>query len=120
MTTAEQLGAQLKQARIEAGFSVREFAAHVRIPASTIEGYEAGTKIPAHTFLRIAEALKQYVFDVDGKKYRVERPDEQRSDSKEQMNFNFSAGYTTSHATVKIGPGTITVAFDARKVSNRT
>jgi predicted transcriptional regulator len=60
MTTAQQLGMQIKAARNKAGLSIRGLGTLANIPASTVEGYEAGTKIPAENFLRLADALKHH------------------------------------------------------------
>jgi len=117
LTTAQQLGNQLRTARLDARLSLRKLGAKVSIPATTIEGYEAGNRIPADKFLRLADALNHQTFEVDGYKFNVTRSDVETPKGGEQLNLNFSGEYLYSRATVKISPGRITVAFDANRLS---
>ena len=83
----------------------------------TISGYEKGNKVPADKFFQIADALNHHVFDIDGQKFSVNRADVEIEKGGEQLHFNFSGEYASSHASVKISPGKITVEFNAAKSS---
>jgi transcriptional regulator with XRE-family HTH domain len=113
------LAEQLKSARTKAGLSLRELTALTKIPATTIEGYEAGNKIPAHKFLLLADALDHHEFSVDDDQYTVMRLDKAPIGSRtpEQLKLNFSGEYNYSKASIRISPGRITVLFDGAKVS---
>jgi transcriptional regulator with XRE-family HTH domain len=119
MTTAQQLGIQVKAARNKAGLSIRGLSALANIPASTIEGYEAGTKIPAENFLRLADALKHHNFKVDGNEFTVIRTGTATPAPAEgeQLRLDFSGEYDYSKASIKIRPGKITVSFDGVRLS---
>jgi len=118
MTTTKQLSIQIKAARVKAGLSLRRLSAMAKIPATTIEGYEAGNKIPADNFLRIADALDHHNFDVDGHTFTVGRAtaEDSKAARGEQLRLDFSGEYDYSKATVKISPGKITVAFDCARL----
>ena len=118
MTAAQQLGSQLRTARVGSGLSLRKLGAIVNIPATTIEGYEGGNRIPADKFLRLADALNSQTFEVDGHKFSVSRSDVGTPKGGEQLNLNFSGEYSSSRATVKISPSRITLAFDANRLSH--
>jgi len=115
MMASQQLGNQLKAARNKAGLSLRRLATLTRIPATTIAGYEKGNKIPADSFLRIADVLQHHAYEVDGNLFRVGRMDSPpgASERVEQLKLDFSAEYNYSVASVRIGPGKITVSFEA-------
>jgi transcriptional regulator with XRE-family HTH domain len=118
MTAGEQLGAQLRSIRNGAGISLRALARMTEIPATTIEGYEKGNKIPADKFLLLADALDHHTFAVDGQEFTVGRSVRGAAQEiAEQMRLNFLGEYTYSKASVRIGPGRITVSFDASKPS---
>lgn len=119
MTAAQQLGGQIKEARNKAGLSLRGLSTLANIPASTIEGYEAGGKIPADNFLRLADALKHHNFKVDGNEFTVRRTDTAVPvpAEGEQLKLDFSGEYDYSKASIKIRPGKITVSFDGVRLS---
>ncbi len=87
----------IKAARNKAGLSIRGLSALANIPASTIEGYEAGTKIPAENFLRLADALKRHNFKVDGNEFTVVRTGTAAPAPAEgeQLRLDFSGSMTT-------------------------
>jgi len=120
MTAAQQLGSQIKMARLAAGLSLRKLASLTQIPTTTIEGYESGTSIPAEKLVRIADSVNHYVFRVDGYRFSVSRADEQalKAAGAEQLNLDFSAEYHYSKATVKISPGRIAVTFDGTRLTS--
>jgi transcriptional regulator with XRE-family HTH domain len=121
MDAAGQLGEQLKAIRTKAGLSLRALGTLAKIPATTIEGYEAGNKIPADKFLRLAEALNHHTFTIDGNQFMVSRSDALPPDSKqaEQMNLNFLGEYDYSKASIRISPGRIMVSFEGARLSGR-
>jgi transcriptional regulator with XRE-family HTH domain len=115
MTTAEQLGSQIKAARDAAALTLRELAQQVEISASTIGEYERGVKVPeADKLAKIAAALSHFTFRIDdytftistkglsGKELAVDR----------QLPLDFTGEYTYTKAHIKIEPGKISVAFD--------
>ena len=114
MTAALQLGGQIQTCRLEAGYSLRRLGELTRIPWTTIDGYETGKKIPADNFLRIADALNHHTFEVDGYKFTVGRSDKVLTilAASEQLKLEFFKEYDYSKASVRIGPGKITVSFD--------
>ena len=119
MTVAQQLGSQIRSARIGAGLSLRKLGNLSGIPATTIEGYEGGSSIPAEKLVRIADALNYRDFVVDRYRFTVGRIDSEvpKPATREQLSLDFSAEYDYSRATVRIRPGSITVAFDATRLS---
>lgn len=122
MIASQQLGSQVKAARNKAGLSLRKLATLARIPATTIAGYEKGNKIPADNFLRIADALQHHAYEVDGNSFRVGRMESTHGvpEKDEQLELKFSSEYDHSVASVRIGPGKITVSFDAFRNSAKT
>jgi transcriptional regulator with XRE-family HTH domain len=114
MTAALQLGGQIKAIRLGAGYSLRTLGGLTGIPWTTIDGYEGGKKIPADNFLRIADALNHHTFEVDGYKFTVGRSDKVLTilAASEQLKLEFFKEYDYSKASVRIGPGKITVSFD--------
>ena len=114
MTAALQLGGQIKAVRLEAGYSLRRLGELTSIPWTTIDGYETGKKIRAENFLRIADALNHHTFEVDGYKFTVGRSDKVLTilAASEQLKLEFFKEYDYSKASVRIGPGKITVSFD--------
>lgn len=119
MSELPHIGAQIRAARIASGLSLRKLGASTKIPATTIEGYEAGNRVPADNFLRIADALNHQTFTVDGQSFTVSREGAQslKPTKGEQLKLDFSGEYDYSRATVRIGPGRITLAFDATRSS---
>ncbi len=112
---ALQLGGQIKAIRSQRGFSLRKLGELAGIPWTTIKGYEeGGRKIPADNFLRIADALDHHTFEVDGYKFTVGRSDKVLTilAASEQLKLEFFKEYDYSKASVRIGPGKITVSFD--------
>jgi len=115
MMAAFQLGEQIRAIRSQRGFSLRKLGELAGIPWTTIEGYEeGGRKIPADNFLRIADALDHHTFEVDGYKFTVGRSDKVLTilAASEQLKLEFFKEYDYSKASVRIGPGKITVSFD--------
>src|SRR5271170_7869279 len=119
MTAALQLGGQIKAVRLEAGYSLRTLGELTGIPWTTIDGYEKGKKIPAANFLRITDALNHHTFEVDGNKFTVGRSDKVLTilAASEQLKLEFFKEYDYSKASVRIGPGKITVSFDGSGTS---
>jgi transcriptional regulator with XRE-family HTH domain len=120
MTRAQQLGSQIRTARSAAGLSLRRLGALAGIPATTLEGYEAGASVPAEKLARIADALRYYTFRVDGYEFTVNRVGHGVTmPPAEQMTLNFVGEYDYAKAKVKIGPGKITILLDGKKTSAR-
>ena len=114
MTTAEQLGFQLKAARGQ--MSLRALSGQVGISASTLGEYERGARVPeADKLARIAETLNCFTFRIDDFYFTVSRVVVQPEPSRQsaQLPLDFSGEYTYAKAAVKIKPGRISVAFDA-------
>jgi transcriptional regulator with XRE-family HTH domain len=116
MTTAEQLGFQLKAARGQ--MSLRVLGEQVGISASTLGEYERGVKVPeADKLARIAETLNCFTFRIDDFYFTVSRvvvDPEPRRES-EQIPLDFSGEYAYAKAVVRIKPGRISVALDGFK-----
>ena len=114
MTATLQLGDQIKAARLDAGLGLRELGRLAGIHWNTIKGYEGGKKIPADKFLQLADALNHHSFRVDGNEFTVTRADSTTpvSANREQLKLDFTGEYGYSRASVRIGPGKITVSFD--------
>ncbi|MGA9977095.1 MAG: helix-turn-helix transcriptional regulator [Candidatus Sulfotelmatobacter sp.] len=120
MTRAQQLGSQIKTARSVAGLSLRRLGALAGIPATTLEGYEAGASVPAEKLARIADVLRHHTFKVDGYEFTVNRVDRGATlPTAEQMTLNFIGEYDYAKARVRIGPGKITILLDGKKTSAR-
>jgi transcriptional regulator with XRE-family HTH domain len=116
MTTAEQLGLQLKAARGE--MSLRALSAQVGISASTLGEYERGAKVPeADKLTRIAETLDCFTFRIDDFYFTISRVvvDPEPSRQGEQLPLDFSGEYDYAKAVVKIKPGRISVALHGFK-----
>ena len=120
MTRAQQLGSQIRTARSAAGLSLRRLGALVGIPATTLEGYEAGASVPAEKLARIADVLRHHTFRIDGYEFTVNRVSRAATLlPAEQMSLNFIGEYDYAKARVKIGPGKITILLDGKKTSAR-
>jgi transcriptional regulator with XRE-family HTH domain len=118
VTTAEQLGSQIKAARDVAQLSLRELSEEVGVSASTIGEYERGVKVPeADKLARIADALKHFTFRVDDYTFTVRPKDatSERMAANEQLPLDFTGEYSYAKANVKIRPGRISVVFDGVK-----
>lgn len=118
MTTAEQVGAQIKAARGE--LSLRALSDQVDISASTLGEYERGVKVPeADKLARIADALNHFTFRIDDFTFTVARTDlgTELGAASEQLPLDFSGEYSYAKASVKIRPGRISVMFDGVKAS---
>lgn len=117
MTSAEQLGSQIKQAREDANLSLRSLSDEANISASTLGEYERGVRVPdADKLMRIAAALGQFTFHIDNYTFTISPRDESPKAAPErQIPLNFSEDYTYSTARVKIEPGKISVAFEGVK-----
>lgn len=119
MTVARQLGRQIRAARIAAGLSLRKLGSIAEIPATTIEGYEAGASIPAEKLARIASALNYANFQIDGLQFSVTKQTPVRpAPLPDQMNLDFTGEYSYSKAQVKIGPTSIVIHLDGTKSKN--
>ena len=120
MTTAEQLGTQIKEARDNAHLSLRALEELVEISASTIGEYERGVRVPeADKLARIAAALKHFTFRIDNFIFTIthRRAGEEAPARHEQLPLDFTGEYTYSKAHVRIQPGRISVAFDGVKAA---
>jgi transcriptional regulator with XRE-family HTH domain len=118
MTTAEQLGAQLRTARGQ--LSLRALSDQVDISASTLGEYERGSKVPeADKLARIAEALNCFTFRIDNFYFTVSRAivDAEPSPTNAQLPLDFLGEYSYAKASVKIRPGRISLTFDGVKTS---
>lgn len=117
MTTAEQLGAQIRAAR--GPLSLRALSDQVEISASTLGEYERGAKVPeADKLARIADALNHFTFQIDNFTFTVSRTDSGAERTvNEQLPLDFSGEYSYAKASVKIRPGRISVVFDGVKAS---
>jgi transcriptional regulator with XRE-family HTH domain len=117
MTTAEQLGAQIKAARGQ--LSLRALSDQVDISASTLGEYERGSKVPeADKLARIADALNHFSFQIDDFTFTVRRTETgAKPIVSEQLPLDFSGEYSYAKASVKIRPGRISVVFDGVKAS---
>jgi transcriptional regulator with XRE-family HTH domain len=116
MTTAEQLGLQIKAARGD--MSLRALSEQVGISASTLGEYERGAKVPeADKLARIAETLNCFTFRIDEFYFTVSRVvvEAERGRQSAQLPLDFSGEYSYAKATVKIRPGRISVALDGFK-----
>lgn len=66
---AKQIGAAMRQARMLAGFSVRELADKSGMMESTIRSYEAGKTLPGlYNLMSIADALGLGLDELVGRK----------------------------------------------------
>jgi transcriptional regulator with XRE-family HTH domain len=122
MTTAEQLGDQIKAAREEAGLSLRKLGELAKVPTTTIESYESGISVPsADRLARIAVALNYYTFRVDEYTFTVRLADAapEKQAANAQLPLDFSGEYSYAKAMVKIRPGRISVVFDGVKASTQ-
>lgn len=116
MTTSQQLGNQIRAARLAAGLSLRKLGAIAEIPATTIEGYEAGASIPAEKLARLANALKHPTFQVDGYRFTVSKGERESAPlAADQMMLDFAGEYGYAKAQVKIGPSNITIHLEGAK-----
>ena len=118
MTTAEQLGNQIKAAREQAGLSFRKLSELAKVPTTTIESYESGISVPsADKLAKIAAALDCFTFRVDEYTFTVSRVGTapEKSTANEQLPLDFSGEYSYAKASVKIGPGRISIVFDGVK-----
>lgn len=115
MTTRQQIAGQIKAARLSKGLSLRGLAALARIPASTLEGYESGSAIPAEKLARIGEVLEHPTFEIDDYRFTVSRAAQDVPTRPDQLSLNFTGEYGYAKATVKISPRKITILLDGRK-----
>lgn len=123
MTTAEQIGQQIREARGE--LSARSLSQQVGVTPPTIASYEAGRTIPtADVLAKIADALNIPVMEVDEHRFTITRKERLRPEQpSEQLALDFSGEYSFSRATVRLSPGRISISFDGatplpgRKVS---
>ena len=116
MTTAEQLGIQLKAARGQ--MSLRALSEQVGISASTLGEYERGAKVPeADKLARIAETLNCFTFRIDEFYFTVSRVIVDLGPEKQsvQLPLDFSGEYNYAKASVKLKPGRISITFDGFK-----
>lgn len=118
MTTAEQLGSQIRAARDRAQLSLRELEDRVQISASTIGEYERGVRVPeADKLVRIATALNHYAFRIDDHMFSVlpTTPGKGKPERDYQLPLNFTSEYSYAKAQVKIEPGRISIALEGAK-----
>jgi transcriptional regulator with XRE-family HTH domain len=118
MTATEQIANQLKAARLAKGLSLRGVAALAKIPASTLEGYESGSAVPAEKLARIAEVLEHPTFKIDDYRFTVSRAASEAPTPPDQLSLDFTGEYSYAKATVKISPRKITIFLDGRKVTS--
>jgi transcriptional regulator with XRE-family HTH domain len=111
----EQIARQLKAARLKKGLSLRAVAALAKIPASTLEGYESGSAVPAEKLARIAEVLEHPTFKIDDYHFTVSRAAPEAPSRHDQLSLDFTGEYSYAKATVKISPRKITIFLDGRK-----
>jgi transcriptional regulator with XRE-family HTH domain len=118
MTTAEQLGSQIRAARDRAQLSLRELEDRVQISASTIGEYERGVRVPeADKLARIATALNQYTFRIDDYTFSIAGSvvGQERREAGYQLPLNFVGEYNYAKAQVKIQPGRISISLEGAK-----
>jgi transcriptional regulator with XRE-family HTH domain len=118
MTAAEQLGVQIRSARGE--MSLRALGDQVGISASTLSEYERGVKVPeADKLARIAEALNCFTFRIDNFYFTVSRVVVgTEPPPTAQLPLDFSGECSYAKASVKIGPGRISMTFDGVRTSS--
>jgi transcriptional regulator with XRE-family HTH domain len=118
MTSAEQLGSQMRKARENANLSLRALSDEVEISPSTLGEYERGLRVPeADKLMRIAAALDHFTFQIDNYAFNISPKDAppKLSTHDRQIPLDFTGEYTYSTAQVKIEPGRISVAFEGVK-----
>ena len=115
MTATQQIASQLKAARLAKGLSLRGVSALAKIPASTLEGYESGSTIPAEKLARIAEVLEHPTFEIDHYRFTVSRVTQEIPSHADQLSLDFTGEYSYAKAVVKISPRKITILLDGRK-----
>jgi len=116
MTTAKQLGSQVRTARLGAGLSLRRLGALANIPATTLEGYEGGASVPAEKLASIADVLKPHTFRINDYEFTVSRVGrETKTLPTEQLTLDFRGEYNYAEASVRITPGKITILLDGTK-----
>lgn len=119
MTTAEQLGSQMRAARAHAQLTLRELSDRVQISASTLGEYERGLRVPeADKLVRIATALNQYTFVIDDHAFSIlpEASGQGKPSPDYQLPLNFTGEYSYARAQVKIQPGRISIALEGARV----
>jgi len=114
MTTADQLGSQIRAAREEADLSASKLSRMVGVSPPTIASYESGESIPtADTLARIAHALGIHTVEIDGYRFTITRKEHvAATPSGEQLALDFTGEYAFSKATVRLSPGRINISFD--------
>lgn len=86
------------------------------VPATTLEGYEAGASVPAEKLARIADALSHHTFKIDGYQFSVTRVTvETEAPLHDQMSLDFAGEYSYARAVVKIKPSKITILLSGTK-----
>jgi transcriptional regulator with XRE-family HTH domain len=119
MSARPHLGQQIREARLAAGLSLRALADRAQIPASTIEGYEGGSSVPAEKLARLAHALGRRSFETDAYLLTVNPLETEAARSSDQMNLDFRGEYQYARASVRINPGRITITVDAAKSTSK-
>jgi transcriptional regulator with XRE-family HTH domain len=114
MTTAQQLGSQMKMARDKANMSARGLGQKVGVSPPTIAEYESGSSVPkADVLARIAEALGLPEVVVDGFRFTITRVELIEAGPRaEQLPLDLTGQYTFSKGTLRISPGRISVSFE--------
>jgi transcriptional regulator with XRE-family HTH domain len=115
MTASQQIASQLRAVRLEKGLSLRALATLARIPASTLEGYEAGSSVPAEKLARIADALDHRTFKVDEYHFTVSRAMPGIPTHPDQLSLDFTGEYSYAKARIRIAPGKITIYLDGKR-----
>ncbi|HXC44765.1 MAG TPA: helix-turn-helix transcriptional regulator [Candidatus Dormibacteraeota bacterium] len=112
MTTAEQIGLQIRAARGE--LSVRALSQKVGVTPPTITSYESGNSIPtADTLAKIADVLSIPIIEVDEHRFTITRKEKLAPTLLgEQLALDFTGEYSFSKATVRLSPGRISISFD--------
>ena len=115
----EELGSKLRKERQGAGISLRALAKVSKTSPETIRKYELGKVPDADRLVKVARALGISEIDLDDIRVHIARPgaNEEKSTG-EQLRLDFTGEYTRSKATVKIRPGSVSIAFKGLRVSS--
>jgi transcriptional regulator with XRE-family HTH domain len=114
MTTAAQLGSQIKAAREGVPLSASKLGRMVGVTPPTIASYESGDSVPtADTLAKIVEVLGIRTIEIDDYRFTITRK-EQLAPTKpgEQLALDFTGEYAFSKATVRLSPGRMNITFD--------
>jgi transcriptional regulator with XRE-family HTH domain len=114
MTTATQLGSQIKAAREGAPMSASKLSRMVGVTPPTIASYESGESVPtADTLAKIAEVLGIRTVEIDEYRFTITRKEQMfPTQPGQQLALDFAGEYAFSKATVRLSPGRINITFD--------